>query len=83
LNRYFIGISICLVHTLFFRANANPLVCDSNGNTPLHLACRMGFTQGAVAILNRTHHLNPSDCHIPELSIHNSNGEYWAEVEVY
>jgi len=43
----------------------------------------MGFTQGAVAILNRTHHLNPSDCHIPELSIHNSNGEYWAEVEVY
>jgi len=34
----------------------------------------MGFTQGAVAILNRTHHLNPSDCHIPELSIHNSNG---------
>ena len=35
----------------------------------------MGFVQGAVAILSRTHHLNPSGCHIPELSIHNSDGE--------
>ena len=57
------------------KANANPLVCDREGNTPLHLACRMGFIQGAVTMLNRTNHINAEGCRIPEVHIRNSNGE--------
>ena len=56
------------------KANANPLVCDREGNTPLHLACRMGFSQGTVALLNRTNHINAEGCRIPEVNIRNSNG---------
>ena len=64
------------------KANANPLVCDREGNTPLHLACRMGFAQGAVALLNRTNHINAEGCRIPEVNIRNSNG-VWCVVLYY
>ena len=56
------------------KANANPLVCDRDGNTPLHLACRMGFVEGAATLLSRSNHINTEGCRIPEVAIRNSTG---------
>ena len=57
------------------KANANPLVCDRDGNTPLHIACRIGFVEGVATLLGRTNHINAEACRIPELNIRNSKGE--------
>ena len=63
-----------MVIQYLLKANANPLLCDHEGNTPLHLVCRMGFIQGAVALLGRTNHISTEGCRIPEVNIWNSNG---------
>ena len=57
-------------------ANANPLLCDINGKTPLHLACSVGFMEGAMALLNRTHHTKTEGCRIPEINLMDSNGQW-------
>lgn len=57
------------------KANANPLVCDRDGNTPLHIACRIGFVEGVATLLGRTNHINAEACRIPELNIRNSKGQ--------
>ena len=56
------------------KANSNPLVCDRDGNTPLHIACRIGFVEGVATLLGRTNHINAEACRIPELNIRNSQG---------
>jgi ankyrin repeat protein len=57
------------------KANSNPLVCDRDGNTPLHIACRIGFIEGVATLLGRTNHINAEACRIPELNIRNSQGQ--------
>ena len=59
------------------KANANPLVSDRNGDTPLHLACKYGFLQGIIPLLERTTRINTEGCRIPELIMRNNDGECW------
>ena len=57
------------------KANANPLVSDRNGDTPLHLACKYGFLPGIEPFISRTTRINTEGCRIPELSMRNNDGE--------
>ena len=57
------------------KASANPLVCDRNGDTPLHVACHTGFTNGANVFLSRNNHVNTEGCRYPELTMRNNGGE--------
>lgn len=57
------------------KASANPLVSDRNGDTPLHLACKYGFLQGIIPLLNRTTRINTEGCRIPELVMRNNDGK--------
>lgn len=59
------------------KANANPLVSDRNGDTPLHLACKYGFLQGIIPLLERITRINTKGCRIPELIMRNNDGECW------
>jgi ankyrin repeat protein len=54
------------------KANANPLLKDGRGNTPLHLACRNSYVQETQALLSRTNHVNPHG--IPEIDLTNYQG---------
>ncbi|KAL5499603.1 hypothetical protein EMCRGX_G011054 [Ephydatia muelleri] len=56
------------------KASANPLVCDRNGDTPLHVACHTGFTNGANVFLSRNNHVNTEGCRYPELTMRNNGG---------
>lgn len=49
-------------------------MCDRDGNTPLHIACRIGFVEGVATLVGRTNHINAEACRIPELNIRNSKG---------
>ncbi len=40
----------------------------------------MGFMQGAVALLNRSNHINTEGCRIPEVNIRNSSGKSIIDV---
>jgi ankyrin repeat protein len=54
-------------------ANANPLLPDSNGSTPLHCACINGYAECANALLNRTIPITHGS-HIPEINLTNNLG---------
>ncbi len=59
------------------KANANPLVCDRNGDTPLHLACKYGFIQGIVPLVTRNTRINAEGSRIPELVMRNNDGKFY------
>ena len=62
------------------KANANPLVCDRKGDTPLHLACSIGFASGASVFVSRGNHVNTEGCRYPELSVRNNAGNVLCHV---
>ena len=57
-------------------AGANPLMCDHNGNTALHLSAHMGYPEAMKHLLERKSHLTTGPVAVPvDLLIMNINGE--------
>ena len=57
-------------------AGANPLVCDRNGNTALHLSAHMGYPEAMKCLLERKSHLVTAPITVPsDMLIMNVNGE--------
>ncbi len=48
----------------------------SIGDPSLPLFVRMGFMEGAVALVNRSNHINTEGCRIPEVCVRNSSGMF-------
>jgi len=59
-------------------AGANPLVCDRNGNTAMHLAAHMGYPEAMKCLLDRKTHLSPVTVY-SDMLIMNVNGEVLLE----
>lgn len=56
-------------------AGANPLVCDRNGNTSLHLAAHMGYADAVKCLLERkTHVVTAPITVLSDMLIMNVNG---------
>lgn len=56
-------------------------VCDVNGNTPLHLACQMGYTDAMHALTQK--YRTQSEKHTLQRVIHHRNYEGWYQVFLF
>ena len=64
-------------------AGANPLVCDRNGNTALHLSAHMGYPEAMKCLLERKSHLVTAPITVPsDMLIMNINGEKYYCTDV-
>lgn len=64
-------------------AGANPLVCDRNGNTALHLSAHMGYPEAMKCLLERKSHLVTAPITVPsDMLIMNINGEKYYRTDV-